>query len=118
MGTVGMGFVGLLVIGGMLVAIARRTGKMNAKAREQDTRQRSMEEGDFLAPPETVIFLMHKCPDCGAEIVEGPHGGMSVNYICIGLGCGSRFNSMGPIGIERISEPSPRKVQVDKVGHA
>ena len=31
-----------------------------------------------------------KCPDCGGDLLEGPHGGMSVNVKC--EKCDSRFN--------------------------
>lgn len=31
------------------------------------------------------------CPDCGGEkFLEGPHGGLSINFCC--AGCGARFN--------------------------
>ena len=44
-----------------------------------------------------------ECPDCGgSKFLEGPHGGLSVNFKC--AGCGSEFNNMGPFGIERIGE--------------
>ncbi len=42
------------------------------------------------------------CPDCGGCLfLEGPHGGLSVNFKC--KNCGSEFNDMGPFGVERIS---------------
>jgi hypothetical protein len=51
-----------------------------------------------------------ECPDCGGDkFLEGPHGGMCVNFMCANPECGSRFNDMGPLGVERISEPSPNK---------
>ncbi len=46
------------------------------------------------------------CPDCETGVLmEGPHGGLSVNYRC--STCGSKFNlAPGPFG-ERISDVSP-----------
>lgn len=47
------------------------------------------------------------CPDCGhKEFLAGPEGGGSQNFKC--AYCGSRFNDMGPFGMERIGQP-PRK---------
>lgn len=47
------------------------------------------------------------CPDCGDSDrwLEGPHGGECTNWMC--GNCGSRFN-IGPLFVQRISEPSPR----------
>jgi len=43
-----------------------------------------------------------ECPDCcGTEFLEGPHGGLSINFKC--AQCGSTFNHMGPFGIDRLS---------------
>ena len=43
-----------------------------------------------LEPMESAVFL---CPDCGgAHFLEGPHGGLSVNFCC--LYCWARFNDM------------------------
>lgn len=50
------------------------------------------------------------CPDCGAQLLKGPEGGLSVNVACSDEACGSRFNYMGPFGVERISDARPRKV--------
>jgi hypothetical protein len=48
------------------------------------------------------------CPDCGAGLLEGPHGGLSVNVYCSNdKTCGSRFNVMGPFGVDRITDKSP-----------
>lgn len=53
------------------------------------------------------------CPDCESVLFEGPHGGLSINYYCSNeLSCGSRFNEMGPFGIQRISNKSPNKPPV------
>lgn len=53
-----------------------------------------------------------ECPDCGLNVHEGPHGGLSVNWICVNSECGSQFNDMGPFGVERISDASPRKASI------
>lgn len=46
-------------------------------------------------------FFAQGCPDCGnKDFLEGPSGGLCVNFKC--NKCGSTFNDMGPFGIERI----------------
>ena len=46
-------------------------------------------------------FDFKKCPDCGHDkFLEGPHGGLSVNFKC--ENCEAKFNNMGPFGIERL----------------
>lgn len=71
----------------------------------------------------TDYMRKHKrCPDCGSEdFLEGPHGGLSVNIECVG--CGARFNMMGPFGVERIGSPTripsgciPAKFEVPVLG--
>jgi len=52
---------------------------------------------------------VRSCPDCQRPLFEGPHGGLSVNWRCSNPKCGSGFNDMGPFGVERISDASPRK---------
>lgn len=65
-----------------------------------------------LAERELEKFRLGVCPDCDtAPLLEGPHGGLSVNYGCGNPECGSRFNDMGPFGVERISEASPDRVR-------
>ena len=51
----------------------------------------------------------HTCPDCKEPLIEGPHGGLSINYWCSNPQCGSGFNEMGPFGSQRISDASPRR---------
>ena len=46
-----------------------------------------------------------QCIYCGAGLLEGPHGGMSVNYYCKNdEHCGARYNVMGPLGAQMIRE--------------
>jgi ribosomal protein L37AE/L43A len=52
-------------------------------------------------------IAVHTCPDCGQPLQEGPHGGLSVNWLCMNPRCGSKFNEMGPFGSERISDAQP-----------
>jgi len=72
---------------------------------------RSHKDGDSLTNYELeTIREAQKCPDCGHdEFLAGPRGGMAQNFKCANPECGSRFNDMGPFGIDRISEPSPDK---------
>lgn len=74
--------------------------------------QRTLKDGDKLTDEEAERFSAGSCPDCGCiKLVEGPHGGLSINFYCgDDEACGSRFNFMGPFGIERISAASPKKV--------
>ncbi len=65
-------------------------------------------EGERLSPEELFEFRAGRCPDCGCvEVRPGPRGGLSQNIYCAALVCGSRFNEMGPFGVERISDKSP-----------
>jgi hypothetical protein len=50
------------------------------------------------------------CPDCeSGYFLEGPSGGGSINVKCDNKNCGSKFNLMVPLCIDRISDPSPDK---------
>ena len=71
------------------------------------TPARTGSKGEKLTAFE-ISFLPH-CPDCGDQLMEGPHGGLSINVYCINDACGSRFNDMGVFGIERISAARPKK---------
>jgi hypothetical protein len=62
-------------------------------------------KGEKLCRLEEECFRGEACPDCTTPLLEGPRGGMSVNYAC--SACGSKFNDMGPFGIERLSDSSP-----------
>jgi hypothetical protein len=66
---------------------------------------RTTKNGERLCSLEEEVFRTGHCPDCVQNLCEGPSGGMSVNYCC--LICGSKFNDMGPFGIDRISDASP-----------
>jgi len=71
---------------------------------------RSSKEGDSLTEYELEVVRAGTCPDCGHdEFLAGPRGGMAQNFKCANDGCGSRFNDMGPFGIDRISNASPDK---------
>jgi hypothetical protein len=65
---------------------------------------------EALDDAEIAFFQSGKCPDCGSALLEGPSGGGSQNYSCsnaTAVPCGSRFNHMGPFGVERISDARP-----------
>lgn len=73
--------------------------------------ERTEHERDKCTEFETAAVRTETCPDCACALQEGPHGGLSVNWICVGRYCGSRFNMLGPnaeLGVERISDRSPR----------
>jgi len=49
-------------------------------------------------------FFEVGCPFCKTNyFLEGPHGGLSVNFKC--KECGATFNDMGPFGIDLLSKP-------------
>jgi hypothetical protein len=72
---------------------------------------RTSKKGQRLTADELAMFHEGRCPDCGMRgtLLEGPHGGLSVNYTCGSPRCGSGFNEMGPFGVERISDAMPNK---------
>lgn len=54
------------------------------------------------------------CPDCGSGLLKGPEGGLSLNVYCENdETCGSKFNYIGPIGVERITDRSPKTNATD-----
>lgn len=64
-------------------------------------------DGERLDEEERAIFCTGQCPDCFGPLTEGPHGGLSVNVLCTTPSCGSKFNWMGPFGVDRISDAKP-----------
>lgn len=67
-------------------------------------------DGERLDPKELRLFELGTCPDCQTNrLLEGPHGGLSVNVYCGNPACGSRFNDMGPLGVDRISDAQPKQ---------
>jgi len=53
---------------------------------------------------DTEKFFEDGCPFCKSkEFLEGPHGGLSINFKC--GKCGARFNCMHLFGIDLLSEP-------------
>ena len=48
-------------------------------------------------------FFENGCPFCKSnDFLEGPHGGLSINFKC--EKCGSTFNDMGPFGIDLLAK--------------
>jgi transposase-like protein len=51
-------------------------------------------------------FFDEGCPFCKSKsFLEGPHGGLSINFKCANPECGAVFNDMGLFGVELIEEP-------------
>lgn len=74
------------------------------------TMHRTSLAGAKLSEREESIIVKSTCPDCGHHpLMEGPHGGLSVNVHCGNPECGSKFNFMGPFGVERITVAGPNK---------
>lgn len=69
----------------------------------------STNEMEKLDSDELARFRGGACADCGAPLIEGPHGGLSVNWRCGDALCGSGFNDMGPFGVERITVREPNR---------
>ena len=66
--------------------------------------------GERLTDAEASLFDEGRCPDCGEPgLLAGPCGGLSQNFKCRNGQCDSRFNFMGPFGVERISDAMPGK---------
>lgn len=79
---------------------------------------RTQYKNESLTPFEEEIFRTGACPDCGIKnLAEGPHGGLSINYYCCNVECGSRFNDMTSFGVERITDAHPVKVVQAKNGY-
>ncbi len=73
-----------------------------------DLKSVSVKKGERLTQLELDYIQADQCPDCkGLGFISGPMGGLSQNFYCAVRMCSSRFNSMGPFGIERISDASP-----------
>ena len=66
---------------------------------------RTFRDREQVTPYEEGVLSTNKCPDCMGSLLEGPHGGGSINVKC--EGCGSKFNIMTPFTSERISDASP-----------
>jgi hypothetical protein len=61
----------------------------------------------YLTPQEAAILEDGTCPECQQpSLREGPCGGMSVNVLCCNYECLSKFNVMGPFGVERLTPKS------------
>lgn len=55
-------------------------------------------------------FFENGCPFCKSkDFLEGPHGGLSINFKC--AKCESTFNDMGPFGIDLLNEINPVTIQ-------
>lgn len=54
---------------------------------------------------DTRKFFNDGCPFCQSHnFLEGPHGGLSINFKC--AECGAAFNDMGPFGVELLNGPN------------
>lgn len=68
----------------------------------------TVRSGDDLSPAELDAMRAGACPDCGSrELLAGPEAGLCQNVYCGSAICGSRFNFMGPFGVQRVSDASP-----------
>lgn len=68
---------------------------------------RTTRERERCTMEEESLIRDGNCPDCAGDLVEGPHGGLSVNWYCSNKYCGSRFNVAGPLLVERITDARP-----------
>jgi hypothetical protein len=97
-----------------MATLLRATGNPDdAEAILAEAKQRTYKEGERLTDFELGFIRPEEkgcgsCPDCGsAGFLAGPRGGMAQNFKCGNEECGSRFNDMGPFGIDRISDAQP-----------
>lgn len=65
---------------------------------------RTYKDGEMLSEEEAEIMQRNICPDCGEILLKGPSGGASVNMLCSNEDCGSKYNSLGYFGGERIND--------------
>jgi hypothetical protein len=80
-------------------------------------KMKTSKKGEKLNSQERALFVKGRCPDCGAPVLEGPHGGFSVNYLCASALCQAKFNDMGPFGVERLTNalaPSPTLTKAEE----
>lgn len=71
---------------------------------------RTKHSGEHLTDEEMQDMMNLQCPDClNKSLLVGPSGGICQNLHCSTDHCGSRFNAMGPFGVERISDARPNK---------
>ena len=55
-------------------------------------------------------FFEDGCPFCKSkDFLEGPHGGLSINFKCANKECGATFNDMWHFGIDLLSQPETNK---------
>jgi hypothetical protein len=96
----------------LLGAIKRLVGKPEPAPQKEDPGEPTTKSGQPLSRGEETLFRTRAaCPDCLEPVCEGPHGGLSINYICSNASCGSRFNDTGPFGVDRITDASPNRTQ-------
>jgi DNA-directed RNA polymerase subunit RPC12/RpoP len=54
-------------------------------------------------------FFEDGCPFCKSkEFLEGPHGGLSINFKC--AKCGATFNDMWKFGIDLLQKPDKKLI--------
>ncbi len=59
---------------------------------------------------DAVKFFKDGCPFCKSkEFLEGPHGGLAINFEC--SKCGAKFNDMHVFGIDLLSRPPSAQIQ-------
>lgn len=68
--------------------------------------KRTYKNGEHCTEEEANLVKRGKCCDCDGYLYEGLSRGLSVNVYC--LKCGSRFNDMGPFGVDRTTDAQPK----------
>jgi hypothetical protein len=64
-----------------------------------------MAELNDLTEDQFAYFTTGHCIFCDStDLIEGPHGGMSVNWYCGNGNCRAGYNVMGPLGAQIIQE--------------
>lgn len=87
------------------------------------TIKRSYLTSDEITSDEWEYLNKYKCPDCDAHpyLWEGPSGGASTNYECIGEsediknGCGSKFNLAIEFGWGQRLNDNKGRLRQDKI---
>jgi len=71
-----------------------------AKIDHQGGEKLQQQTTEWLDHHQRSAITKRKCPDCGGQLLEGPHGGQSINLKC--SLCGHKFNYCGLLGTHRI----------------
>lgn len=116
----GTGIFCLFLLAVSLMFTVKVQAKLEVQTVRKDakpTEERTFKNCEKLTLYEQGFIEKNGCPDCGGDkLLIGPSGGLSQNIMCGNQACGSRFNVMGPFGVERISDAKPLAPRLERDG--